>query len=136
MGRKKVVGKGKIFQNPNYKLAKFIIDKFVDKRKMNLWRDLPICYKLIKKYPQKMFWQNLPCEFRVPSMTYLTYEKAAEKLKFLYACYSKNLNRDKKILLKPIDLPPILEYKLREAPDLGDNKARERKPKNIIEFCK
>ena len=124
--------RGAIFKHKDYKLAKFIIDKFIDIRQKNPWRDLPICYQLIKKYPNETFWRALPCEFRIPAMTYLTYEKAAAKLKLLYAVYSKNLSRDKKI---KIDTAPLIEYKLEET-DIEENLITKRKPKTILEFCK
>src|SRR4051812_22351232 len=87
----------KIFNDPRYPLAKYIIDKFVDIREVNPYRDFTTAFKLIRKFNSKFFWQQLPCEFRIKNLSVFLFGKALEKLTMLWCVYQKRITIDKKI---------------------------------------
>ncbi len=122
----------KFYNNENFPLAKFIIDKFMDIRCINIYREYTSAFKLVKKFPSEYFWKSLPCLNRIKNLSNLLFGKGIERLEMLWRVYQIKLERDKKI---KIDAHPKLEYKLEEVPDLGDNKERLKKPKTMIEFC-
>lgn len=132
MPRKKGSGiANKLFKDPRYPLAKFIINKFVDKREINWFRDLTTCYKLLRKYPEEYFWKyNLPCDFKIKNLSIFLFEKGADKLKMYYIMYKKALAIDKKIAVKKNK-----EYPLEDTVETPKEK-KAAKPKNIYEFCK
>lgn len=121
----------KITSDPDWGLAKFIIDKFLHKQFKNFFRDGIQALKLAKKYNSKIFWANLPCEFRVKNLSlFLLNDAAKEKLKMLWTVYNNNLNIDKKL-----EIAPKKEYSL-ENERIGNDIIIEKKPKTIYEFCK
>lgn len=121
----------KITGDPNWGLAKFIIDKFLDIRHKQFFRDGIVALRLAKKYNSKYFWANLPCEFRVKNLSlFLMNDAAKEKLKMLWIVYQNNLNIDKKLAI-----PARVEYKLLDSTP-ENNIIYDNKPKTIYDFCK
>lgn len=94
--------------NPHYKLAKYIIGKFVDARvvKANLPRELVLTYKLTKKYDSIYFWRGLDCHFKVKSMLVFFGEAAKKKLKYEWDMYQARLKLHKKIKVEKQSAPP------------------------------
>ncbi len=123
--------KGALFKNPQLKLAKFLIDKFLKKDQvLNLFLELPAAYKLLKKFNNEYFWRNLPVEFRIQSLHALLNEKALERLTLLWRVYQKQLRTDSKIII-----PEIKEVILEEN-NIGPDFVLEKKPKSMIDFCR
>ena len=130
---KKLFIPAKFYNDSNFELASFIIDKFLDKRELTeVYRNYTTAIKLAKKFSSKAFWASIPCEFRVKNISNFLFGKALDKLSMLFCIYSRNLSRDKKI---KIDAAPLIEYKLEEI-DIEENMIAKRKPKTILEFCK
>ena len=132
-GAAKVGGRNKIFKDPLYPIAKIIIDKFLDIRYKNVWRDVTVGLKLAKKFPSETFWRDLPCEHRVKNISVLAGEKGMEKLKMLWAVYQNRLKIDRQIKIpknKPVDFS-CLSDKVGE-----DYKQEKPKMKSILDFCR
>lgn len=119
----------RIFCDSRYKIGKYIIDKFLDKRYLNSHRDYTTAFKLVEKFNSLQFWKNLPCEFKVKNLSTLLGDAALKKLEMFWNIYQKKLNRDKKIKVKKLKESP------RELKSISVQPAADKKV-GYMKFCK
>ena len=120
----------RLCEDKRYPLGKLIIEKFLDIREYQPFRDLRTAYKLIDKYPAEEFWRQLPCEFRIRDLGIFFYKKPALRLDIYWEEYRRKLATDKRI-----DFGPVKEYTLEDKP-IGENPVVTKKIKTKIEFCR
>lgn len=109
--------------NPLHSLAKFIVGKYVDKRKVDWPRDVKIAMKIAADYPEPEFWDQLPCRFPCASMAVMFTPKARDYLKSQWAKFK-------------LVLPDKKEYKLEEG-IVSENlpNVLVEKPRTLLDFC-
>jgi hypothetical protein len=111
-------------------LATYIVKKYVEPSKINWPRDLIICYKLLKKYPEEHFWKWLPVKRQVESMALLYGEKARQRLQYAYVDYKKQKNVGLQIKIEKA--PEIVL----QAEKVGEDRVYEKRKTTIIDFCR
>lgn len=108
-------------KNINHKLCQFIVIKFI-KNNINWPREIKIAQKLIKKFKDFKFWENL-CDLKSPPPSLAWFLKPEGKA-FLLKEYEKfNLNLN------------IKDIKLKSN-KIGYDKKICQKPKSLIEFIR
>ncbi len=113
------------------KLALYVVKKYILASKVNYPRDIPLCYKLIDKFPSFLFWQGMPCLRQVATMVILYAPKNRAKLEILFKNFLEKLNIQKAVVLE--QKRPEIEL----GEKVGDDRRIEtKKPKSILEFCR
>lgn len=108
-------------KNTNHKLCQFIVKKYV-KQNVNWSKEIKIAQKLVKKYKQFNYWNNLN-ELKLPSLAWFLKE---EGKKFL------DLQVKVQALEETIRSIPV---QLADA-KIGEDKNTCQKPKTLIQFIK
>lgn len=132
---KKFIVPWRFRNDKRFELGDYIVHKFLDARliEKDCYKSYISAFKLVTKFPSKIFWQNLPCNSKIKSISSLLFGKAFERLTMFWRMYQNNLARDKKI---KVDTAPTIEYTLDESINLEENKEITHRPKTILEFCK
>ena len=99
-------------------IAKFIVNKFIDKKTINWARDVKGAKKLVEKFPKFEFWQALPRQTFVSIACMMT-ERAKSFLKYRYNLFNLNFPKQEKY---------ELEEKIIESSDFSP------RPKTLLEF--
>ena len=104
-----------------HKLCQFIVKKYI-KQNINWPREIKIAQKLIKKFNNSKFWQNLP-ELGSPPPSLAWFLKPEGKAFILkqYEYFNLNLNKKEVIL---------------EKNKINEDKKICKKPKTVLDFIK
>ncbi len=113
------------------KLAKFIISRWV-KAESILWkRDMPMAYRLIKKYPHYQFWEELIPKYQIEQLPYLFGPKNKVHLQRKFLEFKKRATAQKQIRVDKPDKKWIIGSKQGE-----DFVPLKKKPLTLLEYCK
>lgn len=111
-------------------VALYIVHKWVDEVYIQWSRDMPLAYRLIRKFPEKEFWESLICKFKSNSVAILIGKKSLAMLELKYKLFKKNLN-----IQKCIVIAPNIEHVL-QTNKVGEDKNFTSHPKTVMEFIK
>ena len=109
--------------------AGYILKKFLS-GKPNYGREFPIAYKLLKKFPERAFWESFPLRAQVPSLLIIWEVKSRAKLSRMHLDFLNKQKMNESVLMVETEEHVMLKEKV------GDDKVFPcKKKKSIIEFC-
>lgn len=109
-----------------HKLCQYIINKYIEEGKINWPREIKIAQKLIRFYPEQMFWEDLPPLTKLYSLAYFLSGEGINYLKERYMVFS---NDGIEITLDDtIDLASL--------PKIGEDKKVKNVAKNLRDFLR
>lgn len=71
-----------------HKTCQYVIEKYVEKAKINWPREIKIAQKLLRFYPEQEFWEDLPPLIKLNSLAYFLGGEGIGYLKEMYMTFS------------------------------------------------
>lgn len=125
--RKKPVSDG---PKGNVEDARYLLSKFIA-GKPDFRKEFPLAYKILKKFPERAFWDSFPLKAQVPSLAIIWEVKSRAKLSRMHAEFLFQQKMNENVMMVSAEPHDILKEKV------GDDKVFPcRRKQSIIEFCK